>query len=147
MVHVSSLWKAFAQQFANAMNRATNGFFFMRGRFYIFIDDGWPLRALYYGNEGTLAKGDEGGGNFASIRKRTYEGWNRRDRSMATQQGWFHRSDFDPFAVDESTQRLHVGRPGGTSRCRVYVSFVILKTLVDLLHLPVPKAPVKGKSW
>ena len=57
-MHVSSLWKAFARQFPDAVNRATNGFFLVRGRFYVFIDDRWPLRALYYGPEGTLTKAD-----------------------------------------------------------------------------------------
>ena len=69
---------------------------------------------------------------------------------MGTQQGWFHRSDFDPFAVDESTQRLRVGRPSGMSGRRTYVWFVTSKTLVDLLHLervlPVPEAPVKDRD-
>ena len=123
LVPMSSLWKAFVQQFADSVNRATNAFFLVHGRFHVFIEDGWPLQTPYYGPEGTLVKGDEGTWKpHLNMQSQgygpPYEGWNGRDRSMGTQQGWFHRSDFDPFAVDESTQRLHVGRPGGTSGCR-----------------------------
>ena len=155
LLHVSSLWKAFARQFADSMNRATNGFFLVRGGLYVFIDDGWSLRAVYYGPKGTLAKDDEGTwkphlNTQSQGYGPKYEGWNGRDQSMGTQQRWFHRSDFNPFAVDESTQRLHVGRPGGTSGPRMYVWFVISKTLVALLHLervlPVPEAAVKDRD-
>ena len=69
---------------------------------------------------------------------------------MGTQEGWFHCSDFDHVAVDESTQRLCVGRPGGTAGRRTYVWFVISKKLVDHLHLgwvlPVPEVPVKDRD-
>ena len=89
LVHVSSLGKAFAHQFANTV-QAMNGFFLVRGRFYVFIDDGWPLRALYDGPEGPLAKDDEGAWKprlntqvhgYGPL----YEGWNGRNRSMGTQ--------------------------------------------------------------
>ena len=63
-----------------------------------------------------LAKGDEGAWKLRlNTQISLYEGWNGRDRPMGTLQAWFHRSDFDPFVVDESMQRLHVGRPGGTA--------------------------------
>ena len=94
LVHVSRLWKAFARQFAHAVNQATNGFFLVRGRFYVFIDDGWPLQVLYYGPEGKLAKGDEGAWK-RRLNTQTqgygplYEGWNGHDRSMGT--SWMNR--------------------------------------------------------
>ena len=67
LVHVSSLWKEFVRQLANAVNRATNSFFLVRGGFYVVIDDGWPSITA---PKGCSPKAMRACGNITSIHNR-----------------------------------------------------------------------------
>ena len=132
----------------------THAFFLSRSRFARFLHEWLPLRAFYYGPEGTGVKGDHGAWDppldSAETGWEPYEGWNGRKTDMNVEQEWHHNISFDPFTVEQVHGHLCVGRPGGTRGLCTYLWFKITKKLLDLLHLesvlPVMEAPVKDRA-